>query len=118
MPIQVIYLCIYLFTYLIFNFIFSIVHIFEWDVCPCEPQIKVGRVEVWRKIGRINILTFFLFLCVSRGCVGWEGRGWKEKGSLLTVKLHHHLYIWAWSFDDALENMMWRSVPTVLVDWI
>lgn len=66
------------------------------------------RVEVWRKVSKINVLVFFfIFACVSRGCVGWVGLGGKREDH----SLHHHPQIWAWSFDDILENMMVRSVP-------
>lgn len=35
----------------------------ERDVYPCVPLmplIRVGRVELWRKVGEINVLVLFL----------------------------------------------------------
>lgn len=39
------------------------------NACPCGPLIRVGKVEVWKKVGALN---FFFFSCVHK-----EGEGEK-----------------------------------------
>lgn len=44
-----------------FKFYFCNVYIAVEDVCPCGPVIKVGRVEVWRKVDEMVASIFFSF---------------------------------------------------------
>lgn len=57
-----------------FKFYFCNVYIAVEDVCPCGPVIKVGRVEVWRKVDEtVASIFFFLLLPVSWGMKRREG---------------------------------------------
>lgn len=31
--------------------IFNIVSIIERDILPCGPPVRMGRVEIWKKVG-------------------------------------------------------------------
>lgn len=35
------------------------------DICPCGPQIRVGRVKEWGKVDAITVSNLFIFLLVS-----------------------------------------------------
>lgn len=80
----------------------------ERDACQCESPVRVESVEVWKKLGGTNISTFFL-LCLY---------GEKERGLLLTVKLHQYL-----GLGDGHLMMpspfpdVGKSVPRVLLEW-
>lgn len=57
------------FSLFFFLFPFNIVYMFERDACPHGSLIRVGRVEIWRKVGETNVsLSLYLsFSSVSTG---------------------------------------------------
>lgn len=55
-----------LFLLLIFNFVLNSAYIVERGTHPCGPLIKVGKVEVWKKVGRTNV-SDLCFSCELRG---------------------------------------------------
>lgn len=46
------------------NFIFNVVCMAERGACLYEPSVKVGRIEVWKKVGGTNVSFFFFFLLI------------------------------------------------------
>lgn len=75
------------------------------DAHPCEPQIRVGRVEEWRNGGRMDFSVFFLFLlCLQE--VGEVGR--REGCCLLSNCISTG--DGGRLFHDALKTLMWESM--------
>lgn len=58
--------------------------------------IRVGRVEVWRKVGGTNFLFFFLLVSI----------GQKEEGTTPFCQTKSAVKDREQTFDDALETLM------------